>query len=114
MQQLSPQHHHMSDAASLLAAIVDSSDDAIISRDTNGIITSWNPAAERIFGYTASEAIGRHITLVIPPDRRDEADQIMARVRAGERVEHFETRRLHKDGSIVPATLTISPVTDAR
>jgi two-component system, chemotaxis family, CheB/CheR fusion protein len=97
----------------LLAAIVDSSDDAIISKNLNGIITSWNKSAERIFGYAAEEAIGQHITLIIPPDRRFEEDTIIASLRRGERIDHFETVRVRKDGSLVDLSLTISPVKDA-
>src|SRR5215813_13034024 len=81
-----------------LAAIVESSDDVIVSKTLDGIITSWNPAAERTFGWTAEEAIGRHITLIIPADRRAEEDGVLARIRRGERVDHFETVRITKDG----------------
>ena len=80
-------------ARSQLAAIVESSDDAIISKDLNGIIQSWNAAAERLFGYTAEQAVGRHISFLIPADRADEEDRILARLRAGERVDHFDTVR---------------------
>ena len=97
----------------LLTAIVDSSDDAIISKDLNGVVTSWNRSAERLFGYTAHEAIGRTIAeLVIPDDRQDEEPQILARLRRGERVDHFETVRRRKDGSLLDISLTISPVKD--
>ncbi len=95
-----------------LAAIVTSSDDAIISKNLNGIITSWNLSAEKILGYTAKEAIGRHITFIIPPDLRSEEDQIISKIKKGERIEHFETKRLKKDGSLVDLSLTISPVVD--
>ena len=91
-------------------AIVDSSDDAIISKDLNGIITSWNTSAERLFGYSAAETVGRSITLLIPPDRLDEERDILARLRRGERVSHFETLRRRKDGSLINISLTISPV----
>jgi two-component system CheB/CheR fusion protein len=93
-----------------LAAIVDSSDDAIVSKTLDGIITSWNPAAERIFGYTASEAIGQRITLIIPEDRHDEEERVMAQLRRGERVEHFDTQRRAKDGRLINVSLTISPL----
>src|SRR5579863_10527141 len=93
----------------LLAAIVASSDDAIISKNLDGIITSWNKSAERIFGYTAEEAVGQHITLVIPVERHSEEADILARVRRGERVDHFHTVRKRKDGSLVNVSLTISP-----
>ena len=97
---------------SLLAAIVDSSDDAIISKNLNGVITSWNKGAERLFGHTAEEAIGRHITLIIPADRRNEETEILARLRRGERVDHFETVRIRKDRTLIDISLTISPVKD--
>jgi PAS domain S-box-containing protein len=100
-------------AALLLSAIVDSSDDAIISKDLNGIITSWNRSAERLFGYTAAEAIGRSVAeLLIPADRQAEEPDILARLRRGERVDHFETKRRRKDGALLDISLTISPVQD--
>jgi PAS domain S-box-containing protein len=98
---------------SWLAAIVESSDDAIVSKDLDGIITSWNKGAERIFGYTAEDAIGQHITLVIPQERHSEERKILARVRPGERIDHFETVRQRKDGSLIAVSLTISPVKNA-
>ncbi|NTJ63078.1 PAS domain S-box protein [Agrobacterium rhizogenes] len=100
------------DAAAFLAAIVESSDDAIISKSLSGIITTWNKAAERLFGYTAAEAVGQPITLLIPDDRLDEEPGILARIRAGERIEHFETIRRHKDGTLIDISLTISPIRD--
>ncbi len=100
-------------ATNLLAAIVDSSDDAIISKNLNGVITSWNKAAERVFGHTAEEAIGRHITLIIPPDRRDEETTILEKLKRGERIDHFETIRMRKDGTLLDISLTISPVKDS-
>jgi PAS domain S-box-containing protein len=100
-------------ASNLLAAIVGSSDDAIISKTLGGMITSWNKAAERMFGYTAEEAIGRHITLIIPVDRRDEETNILDRLKRGERTDHFETIRVRKDGTLLDISLTISPVKDA-
>jgi PAS domain S-box-containing protein len=99
-------------SAQLLAAIVDSSDDAIISKDLNGTITSWNKSAERVFGYTAEEAIGRSVTMLIPADRLSEEPEILARLRRGERVDHFETVRRRKDGTLLDISLTISPVRD--
>ena len=99
---------------SRLAAIVDSSDDAIISKNLNGIITSWNPAAERIFGWKASEAIGQPITIVIPPERQHEEVEIMRKLRAGERIDHFETIRMTKAGRRFDISVTISPVKDVR
>jgi len=94
----------------LLAAIVNSSDDAIISKSLDGIITSWNTGAERVFGYTAQEAIGQSILMVVPADRKTEEPQIIARLRRGERVEHFETIRVRKNGEHFPISLTISPI----
>ena len=93
--------------------MVESSDDIIVSKTLDGIITSWNPAAERIFGWTAAEAVGQHITLIIPEDRRAEEDDVLARIRRGERVDHFETVRLAKDGRLVDVSITVSPVKDA-
>lgn len=102
-------------ASMLLASIVDSSDDAIVSKDLNGVITSWNKSAERLFGYTAQEAIGKTVAeLLIPADRQNEETDILARLRRGERVDHFETLRKRKDGSLVDVSLTISPVRDAQ
>jgi PAS domain S-box-containing protein len=95
-----------------LAAIIDSSDDVIISKTLDGIITSWNPAAVRVFGWSAAEAIGRHITLIIPTERRAEEDDVLARIRRGERVDHFETVRVTKDGQLVDVAITVSPVRD--
>jgi PAS domain S-box-containing protein len=96
----------------LLASIVVSSDDAIVSKSLEGTITSWNQSAERIFGYTAKEAVGQHITLIIPPERRDEENEILARLRRGERVDHFSTVRQRKDGTRIDVSLTISPLRD--
>jgi PAS domain S-box-containing protein len=96
-----------------LASIVESSDDAIVSKNLNGIITSWNAGAERVFGYSASEAIGQHITLVIPEDRQSEEREILTRIRQGERIDHFETVRQCKHGSLIVVSLTVSPVKDA-
>ena len=96
-----------------LASIVESSDDAIVSKDLNGIITSWNRGAERLFGYTAEEVIGKPITMLIPPDRMDEEPEIIGRVRRGERVDHYDTVRRRKDGSLIDISLTVSPLKDA-
>ena len=101
-------------AAMLLGAIVDSSDDAIISKDLNGVITSWNGSAERLFGYTAAEVIGRPITILIPHDRLHEEPMILGRLKSGERVDHFDTIRRRKDGTLLNIALTISPVRDAK
>jgi len=97
----------------LLAAIVDSSDDAIISKDLHSTITSWNKGAERIFGYTAEEMIGQSISRLFPPDRLNEEADILARIESGQRVEHFETVRRSKDGRMLDVSLTISPIRDA-
>lgn len=102
--------HSERDAAAYLAAIIDSSDDAIISKNLNGIIQTWNKSAERIFGYTASEAVGQSILLLIPPDRHEEEDTILARLKRGERIEHYETVRRCKDGRELDISLTVSPV----
>lgn len=96
-----------------LAAIVDSSDDAIVSKNLNGIISSWNKGAERLFGYSAKEAIGQHITLIIPREHRGEEVMILERLKRGERIDHFETVRMRKDGTAVDVSLTISPVKDS-
>jgi PAS domain S-box-containing protein len=95
-----------------LAAIVDSSDDAIVSKTLEGVITSWNRGAERMFGWTTDEAVGRHITLIIPADRRPEEDDVLARIRRGEIVDHFETVRVTKDGRLLNISLTVSPLKD--
>ncbi len=97
-------------AAQRLAAIVESSDDAILSKDLNGVISSWNSGAERLFGYVAEEVIGEPITILIPKDRWEEEPAILARIRAGERIDHYETVRRRKDGSLVEISLTVSPV----
>jgi PAS domain S-box-containing protein len=97
----------------LLAAIVDSSDDAIVSKTLEGVITSWNHGAEKIFGYSAAEAIGQHITLIIPSERRAEEVDVLARIGRGEKIDHFETVRQAKDGRKVDISLTVSPVRDA-
>ncbi|HME60769.1 MAG TPA: PAS domain S-box protein, partial [Candidatus Binatia bacterium] len=100
------------EASRRLAAIVESSDDAILGKDTNGVIMSWNQSAERLFGYRAQEIIGESVTRLIPPDRYDEESNILQRIRRGERVDHYETVRVHKDGTSVPISLTVSPIRD--
>ncbi len=99
-------------ARRLLAAIVDSSDDAIISKDLEGRITSWNAAAQRIFGYTESEMIGESIAKLLPEDRPDDFLKILGRVRSGERVEHYQTKRRRRDGTVLDVSLTVSPILD--
>src|SRR5713101_8865056 len=93
-----------------LTALVLSSADAIVSKDLSGVIRSWNLAAEKLFGFTAAEAVGRHIAIIIPPDRRHEEDEVLARIRQGLAVEHFDTVRVRKDGTLVDISLTVSPV----
>lgn len=104
--------HPLRDAAHL-QALVDSSDDAIVSKTLEGVITSWNAGAERIFGWSAAEAVGRHITLIIPDDHRAEEEEVLARIRRGERVDHFETVRVTRDGRRLNISLTVSPIKDA-
>lgn len=99
--------------AALLAAIVESSDDAIVSKDLNGIVTSWNQGAERVFGYTAEEMIGQPILLLIPADRPNEEPAILERIRRGQRVDHYETIRRRKDGTLINVSVTISPLRNA-
>src|ERR1700722_7762650 len=98
--------------AQRLAAIVESSDDAIISKDLNGIIQTWNRGAERVFGYTAEEAVGKPVTILLPPERIDEGPGILARIRRGERIDHYETVRRRKDGCLIDISLTVSPIRD--
>jgi len=93
-----------------LAAIVESSDDAILAKDLNGVIITWNQGAERLLGYTQDEVVGKPITILIPADRHDEEPTILARIRSGERIEHYETIRRRKDGSLVEISLTVSPI----
>lgn len=103
---------YLDSETAMLAAIIDGSDDAIISKDLNSRITSWNKSAERMFGYTADEMIGQMIHILIPEDRRSEEDQIINQLRRGERVEHFETVRVTRDGTQLDLSLTISPIVD--
>ena len=100
--------------ADLLAAIVSSSDDAIIGKTTDGMITTWNPAAEHMYGYTAEEIIGQPITVLCPPDRVAEIQEILSKIRGGQRVSYRETLRQRKDGTIFPVSVTVSPVWDDR
>jgi len=96
-----------------LISIITSSDDAILSKDLNGIITSWNRGAQQLFGYTAEETIGRPITMLIPTERHNEEPKILARIRSGERIDHYETIRRRKDGSLIEISLTVSPIKNA-
>jgi len=101
------------EASLRLAAIVRWSDEAIVGKDLDGIITAWNPAAERLFGFTAQEAIGRSIRMIVPADRQSEEDDVLSRLRRGETIEHFETVRIRKDGTPIDIALTVSPIKDA-
>ena len=111
-RQLQRENAERLQAARMLASIVESSDDAIVSKTLDGIIRSWNAGAERLFGHSAEYAVGKHISLVIPPERISEEDMIVSKLKSGHRVEHFETERLHRDGQRVPVSLTISPMRD--
>lgn len=99
-------------AAHHYAAIVELSQDAILSKDLDGVITSWNRGAQRLFGYAAEEVVGRSVTILIPSDRENEEPMILQRIRRGERIEHYETVRRRKDGSLVDISLTVSPIRD--
>src|SRR3954454_23273773 len=99
-------------AQARLAAIVESSDDAMISKNLDGVILSWNRGAERIFGYTAGEIVGRSILTLIPPARQHEEPMILSRVRSGERIDHYETLGQTKDGRLINVSVTISPIRD--
>jgi PAS domain S-box-containing protein len=101
-------------AAQHYRAIVESSDDAILSKDLDGVILSWNGGAERLFGFTAEEAVGKPVTIIIPLDRRDEEPAILDKIHRGERIHHFETIRQRKDGSLIDISLTISPIRNSR
>ena len=96
-----------------LAAVVEGSDDAIVSKTLRGIVTTWNAGAERLFGYAAEEIVGRSITILIPADRQSEEDEILGRIARGDRIDHYETIRIRKDGTPIPVSLTISPIRDA-
>jgi PAS domain S-box-containing protein len=108
------QRQRADEAQALLAAIVESSEDAIVSKTLDGVITSWNAGAQLLFGYTAAEAVGRSITLIIPPERAHEEQVILERLRRGERIEHYETVRQSKQGRLIDISLTISPIRDGR
>ncbi len=115
VQELAADAARAADALALghLAAIIESSDDAILSKDLNGVIISWNTAAQRMFGYTASEMIGRPVRILIPKELQAEEDVILAKIRKGERVDHFETNRLRKDGTRFWVSITVSPIRDS-
>ena len=104
---------HDHEVSRYLASIVSSSNDAIISKDLNGIIRSWNQGAERLFGYTPDEAIGRSVTMLIPSDRQEEELEILRRIRRAERVEHYDTKRQRKDGTLIDVSLAVSPIKDS-
>ena len=106
-------HRAEANLRGLLAAIVESSDDAIISKTLAGVITSWNRGAQRIFGYSAEEVVGKHISLLMPPERIEDLTHILERVRRGEQVDHYETKRRTKDDRIIDVSLTVSPIRDA-
>src|SRR6476660_6563458 len=103
-------HQSPEQASYWLTALIDSADDAIISKTLEGVITSWNAGAQRIFGYTADEVIGKPVTILIPEDHIDEEPTILARLRAGKRIEHYETIRVAKDGKLLDVSLTVSPI----
>ena len=96
-----------------LEAIIESADDAIMSKTLDGILTSWNKAAENIFGYTADEAVGKPVLMLIPDDLRDEEAMILGKIRAGQRIEHYETTRVAKDGRRITVSLSVSPIKGA-
>src|SRR5690606_16944544 len=105
-------HKHSERDARRLAAIVESSEDAILAKDLDGTIMTWNAGAERLFGYTEDEAVGRPVTILLPEERLEEEPEILQRIRRGERVAHYETVRRRKDGSMIDISLTVSPVKD--
>jgi PAS domain S-box-containing protein len=107
------QRRELEDASRRLAAIVESSDDAIIGKTLEGLITNWNPAAERLFGYSQSEILGKHVSILAPPERRLEASEIIGRIRRGQHIDQFETQRCRKDGTLIDVSLTVSPIHDA-
>ncbi|MGZ5927013.1 MAG: PAS domain-containing protein, partial [Rhizomicrobium sp.] len=102
--------NHSEEIAQRLAAIVESSDDAIMSKDLNGVISTWNKGAERVFGYTAEEIIGKPVLVLIPEDLQHEEPSILSRIRSGQRIDHYETVRRHKNGTLLDISLTVSPV----
>jgi PAS domain S-box-containing protein len=108
------QRERAEEALQRIAAIVEFSEDAIITKDLNGVITTWNPGAERLFGYTAREAIGQPITLIIPADRLEEEPAVLARIRSGGSVRHYETVRRRKDGTLLDISLSVSPLKNSQ
>src|SRR5687767_6034527 len=102
--------HRLTAAVSLLAGIVEGSDDTIMAKDLSGRIIAWNPAAERLFGYSEHEAIGAHVSMLIPEDHRGEDDEVFARIKAGSQVAHYETERLTKSGERIAVSVTVSPL----
>jgi PAS domain S-box-containing protein len=113
LAEKSPEERGHELAAQRLLAIIESSNDAILSTNLNGIITSWNKGAERLFGYTEEETLGKPVTMLMPPERQNEEPVILGRIRRGERVDHYETVRQRKDGSLIDISLTVSPIKDA-
>src|SRR3954469_3606728 len=108
MDDITDSERLKAEAQARLAAIIESSDDAIVSKTLEGIIKTWNKGAERIFGWTAAEVVGKSITILIPPDRQDEEPRILERLRRGQRVDHIETIRVTKDGRLIDVSVTIS------
>ncbi|MDP9055706.1 MAG: PAS domain S-box protein, partial [Acidobacteriota bacterium] len=113
LMQILPERNLYMEARERLGAIVDSSDDAIVGKTLDGVITSWNAAAEKIFGYTPAEAIGEHIFLIIPPEKRGEEEYVLSQLRCGKKIDHFETERRAKDGRTVFISLSVSPIRNA-
>lgn len=111
-EKLTDVHMREEERLYFLASIVESSDDAIIGKTLDGIILSWNPGAQRIYGYSADEVIGKPISILVPPDRPDELPQLLERISQGQRIDHFETVRMRKDGKRIDVSLTISPIKD--
>ena len=102
----------MTELRDFYAALVESSDDAIVAKNTDGIVISWNPAAERLFGWSSDEMVGGSIRRLLPADRQEEEDRILSRIRSGERVQPFYTKRLHKNGHLLDVEVSVSPVRD--
>jgi len=107
-------HEQQEEKLQMLAAIVQSSDDAIIGKTLDGVIKSWNPAAEKIYGYAASEVLGENISMFLPPNQANELNHILNKILRGESVAHFKTKRLRKDGRLIDIALTVSPIKNSR